>query len=426
MAKQPPWAPNAEVGSRSGSDYAGPAGTPGLETFLTDAFGRSGSRQIKGGSSRRGARYTSGPFRGMTQDKALVAGRRMYAGMPDAQKLGWEKMGRMEDVRSGRELAAADPASKLTETQKTGRWQSGDGKMKQGFDDASPAYKAQLIGMYGSEEEARAQFGEKSNGKGGYAGPDGRRPDAAQVEMPATKAATENFSTTLAASKDAFSMPMKMDLNPSAQPAKPEGVSLEIGTAPEQAAGPAPAATSPATTVAPNAGTRIETNSPAPAAIPGGASSAGGLQVGDGGASPPPPAANPADYKAPVEFPKPGGMIDGRPAAEALALARKGNELRDGLIRKRQGAVSDAGEFIAPVGGGELIGMDGEMPLYAQRGKNVLRANAEMAAVPGKNPVSSNYAGPVPQKPNPTQASAATGVETPGAALKKKPVLRAA
>lgn len=253
--------------------YAGPVPPQfkgGFEASFDDALNRSGPRRIDGRSRRGGARYTEGPFRGLTLSQAMALHRDAYARMSDQQRKAWEAKAGFVDVRSSRERGGdgsgyAGPQSDMQAlAMKTGRWHSGDGKIKQGFDAASPAYKAQLIGMFGSEEAARAQFG------GGWT--------ASQ-----------------------------------------------------------PGNTEPKRIIAPRA-----------------------------------------------------GMIDGKPAAQAIEEATKAARGGELVL----GGVNEDGSFQPPEGGGELVGMSGGKPLYEQR--------------------AAQYTGP----DTPTKA-AATGVRKPGEALKK-------
>lgn len=115
------------------------------------------------------------------------------------------------------------------------------------------------------------------------------------------------------------------------------------------------------------------------------------------------------------------GMINGMPAGEAVAQAKA-----DASVGHREvaGFVDDSGQYLPPSGGGELVGLDGDKPLYRQthfdRGDFAkLHRQAQADA--------RTYAGPTSTfSTNPTQADAASGVETPGDALRKRRLPRAA
>lgn len=94
------------------------------------------------------------------------------------------------------------------------------------------------------------------------------------------------------------------------------------------------------------------------------------------------------------------GMIDGKPAGQAIADATKAADTALGVPGTATGTVGDDGGFRAPEGGGELVGISGGKPLYEQK--------------------AASYAGPDGQPKPMTQASAATaGAKTPGDAVKK-------
>lgn len=77
----------------------------GFEASFEEMLNRSGPRQMKGGSSKGGARYMTGPFKGMTLSEAYAAWRDVYRQMPDQERQRWEREADMLDVRSQRELA---------------------------------------------------------------------------------------------------------------------------------------------------------------------------------------------------------------------------------------------------------------------------------------------------------------------------------
>ncbi|MBE2180066.1 MAG: hypothetical protein IAE97_06305 [Chthoniobacterales bacterium] len=63
----------------------------GFNAFVEEQRNLSGPRQIKGGSSKAGARYSQGPWKGKTQGEGMEMAIRQWEAMSDGQKMAYER-----------------------------------------------------------------------------------------------------------------------------------------------------------------------------------------------------------------------------------------------------------------------------------------------------------------------------------------------
>jgi hypothetical protein len=80
----------------------------GVDRFIESRMaGSAGTRELRG-NRRGGAKYTEGPYKGLTEGQARERARQEYAGLNDAQRSRYEQGAQARDVMSARELATED------------------------------------------------------------------------------------------------------------------------------------------------------------------------------------------------------------------------------------------------------------------------------------------------------------------------------